>query len=265
MTSSDLFDLSGRIAVVTGAGSGIGRATATLLASAGAAVLCADIDEEPVKETAKIVESGGGTALARRVDVAERAEVTEMIEAASREWGRIDIACNIAGIMHQSMVVDTEEVDLDRVMAVNLKGVFFGCQEAARRMIEQRSGSIVNMVSSAIDAPAPGIVCYAMAKAAVTQLTKTLAVETGKFGVRVNAVAPGFVITGMTSRHFRLDDGSMDADRREAVVSAMAKMAPLRRVGEPDDIAGAVLYLVSDAAGFVTGQTIRVNGGVSMP
>jgi len=263
--TSNPFDLTGRVAVVTGAGSGIGRASALALANCGASVVCADIEEAATKETAEIIREEKGKAEWVKIDVAQLDQLSELVRLPQEKFGRLDIMCNIAGIMHQSLVVDTLEEDLDRVLAVNLKGVFFGCQEAAKVMMANRSGCIVNMVSSAIDAPAPGIVCYAIAKAGVAQLTRTLAVEMGKYGVRVNAVAPGFVITGMTSRHFRLDDGSMDLERREAVVSAMGKMAPLRRVGEPEDVASAVVYLASDAASFVTGQIIRVNGGVSMP
>jgi 3-oxoacyl-[acyl-carrier protein] reductase len=172
---------------------------------------------------------------------------------------------NIAGIIHQSLVVDTTEADFDRVLATNLKGVLFGCQSAARVMIEQGRGSIVNMASAAIDTPAPNLLCYAVAKAGVAQLTKTLAAEVGQLGVRVNAIAPGFVITGMTSRHFVRPDGSVDEEARAAVISAMTERAPLGREGRPDDIAHAVLYLASDASSYMTGQVLRPNGGVSMP
>jgi 3-oxoacyl-[acyl-carrier protein] reductase len=267
---SDAFRLDGRVAVVTGAGSGIGRATALELSAAGARVVCADVSQPGLSAT---LEAMAGEGLAMCVDVSDRGQVAGLVEETVASFGRIDVMCNVAGIMHDSSVVDTEEADLDRVLAVNLKGVFFGCQEAARRMASQEPlvaggfpsrGSIVNMVSSAIDTPAPGIVCYAMSKAAVAQLTRTLAVEMGRHGVRVNAVAPGFVVTKMTSRHFQLGDGSVDDESMRKVVETMAKMAPLRRVGEPEDIARTVLYLASDASSFVTGQVIRVNGGVSM-
>jgi 3-oxoacyl-[acyl-carrier protein] reductase len=172
---------------------------------------------------------------------------------------------NIAGIIHNSLVVDTREEDLDRILATNLKGVFFGCQSAARVMTEQGSCSIINMSSGAIDMPAATIVCYAMAKAAVAQLTKTLATEVGATGVRVNAVAPGLILTGMTSRHFTRPDGSIDEELKAAFVDPMAERATLGRVGEPDDIAYAVLYLACDASSFMTGQILRPNGGVAMP
>ncbi len=261
---NDLFSVSNQVAIVTGAGSGIGRASALALSQSGASVVCGDIDTKNAEITKSLIVDGGGRALSVSVDVSKREQVGALIDMAIEEFGTLDIMCNIAGIMHQSTVLETQDSDLDRVLDVNLKGVFYGCQIAASEMSKRRSGSIINMVSSAIDAPAPGIVCYAMAKAAVAQLTKTLAIEMGKYNVRVNAVAPGFVVTAMTSRHFQLDDGSVDPERREAVVTSMGKMAPLRRVGEPEDIAGAVVYLASNAASFVTGQIIRVNGGVSM-
>jgi 3-oxoacyl-[acyl-carrier protein] reductase len=258
------FDLSGRVAVVTGAASGIGRASATMLAANGAAVVCADIAEPGVAATAAAISESGGTASARTVNVGNSAEVEALVAAAVDQYGRLDIMCNIAGIMHNSTVVDTVEADLDRVLAINLKGVFFGCQAAARVMVEQGSGSIVNMASTAIDTPAPTIVCYAMAKAGVAQLTKTLAIEVAAKGVRVNAVAPGLVLTGMTSRHFVNPDGTVDEEKRAAVVKGFARLSPMGIVGEPEDIGYTVLYLASDASRFVTGQVLRANGGASM-
>ena len=256
----DAFRLQGRVAVVTGAGSGIGRATAGALAGAGALVVCADIDMAAAEATARTVD---GRAV--RTDVSSRADVEQLVAGAVDDLGRLDLMCNVAGIIHQSMVVDTDEADLDRVMAVNLKGVFFGCQAAARVMVGQGHGSIVNMASGAIDAPAPGLVCYAMAKAAVAQMTKTLAVEVARDGVRVNAIAPGFIVTNMTARHYTNPDGTVDEERKEAALAPMRRRTPLGVLGEPDDIALAVLYLASDASKYVTGQVLRANGGVSMP
>jgi 3-oxoacyl-[acyl-carrier protein] reductase len=261
----DAFDLSGRVAVVTGAASGIGEASARMLAAAGAVLVCADLDAGGAERVAAEIRADGGAATGIGCDVSIRAEVDDLVEHAAADHGRVDVMANIAGIIHESLVVDTKEDDLDRVLGVNLKGVFFGCQAAARVMIGQGSGSIINMASGAIDAVAPNIVCYAMAKAAVAQLTKTLAVEVGPLGVRVNAIAPGFIITGMTSRHWRQPDGTLDLERKEQVTTPMIERSTLGRVGEPDDIAYAVLYLASDAADFMTGQILRPNGGVAMP
>lgn len=259
------FDLSGRVAVITGAGSGIGAATARMLAAVGATVVCADIDGARAKGVAEDIIDQGGTATSVVCDVSDRRQVEELVGGAVADHGRLDVMGNIAGIIHESLVVDTTEEDLDRVLATNLKGVFFGCQSAARVMVEQGSGSIINMSSGAIDVPRETIVCYAMAKAAVAQLTKTLAVEVGPAGVRVNAIAPGFVLTGMTSRHFVRADGTVDDQLKEAVLAPMRERAALGRAGEPDDIAYALLYLASDASSFVTGQVLRPNGGVAMP
>jgi 3-oxoacyl-[acyl-carrier protein] reductase len=256
----DAFRLGGRVAVITGAGSGIGRATAQMLAGAGATVICADVDAAGAQATAAEVD---GRSV--RVDVSSKIEVDRLVGDTVDEHGRLDVLCNVAGIIHESSVADTAEADLDRVIAVNLKGVFFGCQAAAPIMIGQGSGSIVNMASGAIDIPAPNLVTYAMTKAAVAQLTRTLAVEVAPEGVRVNAIAPGFIVTKMTARHYTQDDGTVDRSKEEAVHAIMRKRTPLGILGEPDDIAYAVLYLASDASRYVTGQILRPNGGVSMP
>ncbi len=165
---------------------------------------------------------------------------------------------NIAGIMYSSPVLETEDAELDRVWNTNFKGVLHGCQEAARAMIATATpGTLVNMASGAIDTGAPGLLCYGAAKAAVVQLTRTLATEVGRHGIRVNAVAPGWVRTAMTERH--TDRAQQQAE------GPMIRMSPLGRVGEPEDIAHTVLHLTSDASSFMTGQILRPNGGVAMP
>ena len=259
------FRADGKVAVVTGAGSGIARASALALAGAGATVVCADIHEDTARATAEEIVAGGGSAEGVALDVSKRVEVDALARRVAEERGGIHVWCNIAGIMLGGPFLDESEEDLDAIMAVNLKGVFFGCQAAGRVMVEQpEGGSIINCSSAAADTPSPNIVSYAVCKAAVNQMTKSLAVEVGKRHVRVNAVAPGFVITGMTTGHFNLPDGSPDETMENALVSAMRKGAPLRTVGEPEDIAAAVLYLASDASRFMTGQVVRPNGGVAM-
>ncbi|HUI03910.1 MAG TPA: SDR family NAD(P)-dependent oxidoreductase [Acidimicrobiales bacterium] len=259
------FDLSGRVALVTGAASGIGRASAAALGAAGAAVLCADLDGDGASATAAQLEAAGGRALARQVDVTAPGALDAVVEEATAALGGLDVMANVAGIIAQAPVVDLDDDTLDRVLAVNLLGVFRGCRAAARVMVARGSGSIVNMASAAVDAPSSGLAAYGMAKAAVVQLTRVLATEVGPRGVRVNAVAPGFVETAMTSRHFTAADGTVDEVHRKGVLDAVARTTPLRTVGRPEDVAHAVLYLASDAARFVTGQIIRPNGGVAMP
>ncbi|MEU5212978.1 SDR family NAD(P)-dependent oxidoreductase [Streptomyces sp. NPDC020742] len=252
------YDLSGRTAVVTGAASGIGRATAVLLAEAGATVHCADLDGPGAAATAAAITASGGAAHPHHLDVTRRSEVAAVVDAAREDTGRLDVMANIAGIMHSSPVLETEDADLDRVWATNFKGVLHGCQEAARAMIATGTrGSIVTMASGAIDTGAPGLLCYSAAKAAVVQLTRTLATEAGPHGIRVNAVAPGWIRTAMTARH--------SAEAQQQAERPMSRMSPLGRVGEPEEIAHAVLHLASDASSFTTGQILRPNGGVAMP
>ncbi|TDU02950.1 3-oxoacyl-[acyl-carrier protein] reductase [Streptomyces sp. 846.5] len=260
--NSDPFGLADRVAVVTGAGSGIGRATAQVLAAAGAFVVCSDVNGAAAEATAEgIGKSAAGAAL----DVTDRAAVFALIENTAAEHGRLDILCNIAGIIRTGRVVDVPEADLDAVLAVNFKGTFHACQAAARVMCANGGGSIVNTASGAIDTAQPEIMSYSVSKAAVVQLTRNLAAEVGRYGVRVNAVAPGLVRTAMTGRHYLRPDGSVDEAARAAAEKPLRRLSPLGMIGEPEDIAYAVRYLVSDAARFVTGQILRPNGGVAMP
>jgi 3-oxoacyl-[acyl-carrier protein] reductase len=259
-----VFDLSGRSAIVTGAASGIGRATSVVLARAGASVVCADIDEDGAYATSREISASGGAARPARVDVSKAGQLEMLVDSVVSAVGTLDIMCNVAGIMHNGSVTETSEDDLDRVLAVNFKGVLFGCQAAVRVMTKQRSGSIVNMSSAIVDIPAPNTLCYAVSKAAIVTLTTTLAMEVGDCGVRVNAVAPGFISTAITERHFLRPDGSVDEAARDATFARMAAQAPLGRIGEPADVAYTVLYLASDAASFMTGQILRPNGGFAM-
>ncbi|MET8248976.1 SDR family NAD(P)-dependent oxidoreductase [Streptomyces sp. NPDC005202] len=248
------YDLTGRTAFVTGAAGGIGRASAVLLAEAGATVHCADLDTQGLHETAALIKDHGGTAVIHILDVTDRAQLRQAVESCAR----LDVMAAIAGIMHCSPVLETRDEDLDRVLNVNFKGVLYACQEAARRMLADNTrGSIVTMASGAVDTGGPGLLCYGAPKAAVVQLTKTLATETGRRGIRVNAVAPGWIRTPMTDRH--------DAEAQAHTQALMARMPPLGRVGEPGDVAHAVLHLASDASSFTTGQILRPNGGVAMP
>lgn len=262
---TSLTDLSGRCAIVTGAGSGIGRGVAQVFAAAGATVVCADISGATAEETAALIRDAGGAAKAATVDVSRRREVADLVASAVAEYGRLDVICNNAGIIIDVPVLDLDEADFDRVLAVNLKGVLFGCQEAGRAMAAAGGGSIINMASGVIDAAAPGLVAYGVSKAGIVQITRTLALELGPAGVRVNAIAPGMVETNITRRHYTRPDGAVDEARRAAVLAPVRERTPLGLIGRPEDIGWAALYLASDAARFVTGQILRPNGGISMP
>ncbi len=258
----DSFALGDRVALVTGAGSGIGQATALALGAAGAAVYCADLLEETAVATAAAIAAAGGNAVGLQTDVSVAAEVQAAVDAALDGHGRLDVLCNVAGIMVDGAVLDTTEADLDRIRAVNLKGTLYGCQAAGRHMVARGSGAIVNTASTAILAPSPGVGAYAMTKAAIVQLTRIMAVEVGRSGVRVNAVAPGFVPTKNTARYYSDPDGTENAELRELVVGRMAKLAPLGRVGTPAEIAACIVFLASDASSYVTGQVLSPNGGM---
>ena len=264
-TIAENFDLTGRVAVVTGAGRGIGRAAATRLAEAGAMVVCADLKTDTAEKTAAAITESGGLATAREVDVSQRGDVDALVANTVTAHGRLDVMVNNAGIITDGQLLETSEADFQRVHAVNFMGVVFGCQAAGRAMVAQGSGSIINLASGAIDIPTPSLVCYSTAKAAVAQLSRTLAMELAPHRVRVNAIAPGWIDTPMNERHARRSDGTLDESQHAAYREQRAKLSPMNMAGEPDDIAFAALYLAAPAAKFVTGIVMRPNGGSTMP
>lgn len=263
MEPAGLFGLHEQVAVVTGAASGIGAAAAQLLAAAGASVVLGDIDGEGAERTAEKIVVDGGKAVAQRTDTTTRSDVDALVARAVSEYDGLDIMANVAGVGHAQPVRDISEEDFDRLMAVNLKGVLFGCQAALEVMIPRKAGAIVNVASAVIDTPYPGQGLYGMTKAGVTFLSQVLAAEAGPHGIRVNVLAPGATPTNFAS--FRYADGKIDPEKETAVQDAVRQITPLGFLGTAADQAAMILYLASPASRWVTGNIFRVNGGQSRP
>jgi 3-oxoacyl-[acyl-carrier protein] reductase len=259
------FSLAGRVAVVTGAASGIGRETARVLAQAGARLVLVDVNEAGLGETASLVEAVGSPATTRRLDVSDREAVEALADEVALILGGLDVWVNAAGILWTGSISEIPEAQLDRLIAINMKGTYWGCAAAGRVMGAQGRGAIVNISSAGAESGALGNSAYGMTKAAVQAATRSAATEFGALGVRVNVVAPGWTVTPMTSFRFRNEAGEIDPATREAALQRFAKISPLGLIGQPRDIALAVLYLASDASRFVTGQVLRPNGGSNMP
>ena len=267
MSAANLFDayrMDDRVVVVTGAASGIGAQTCAVLGAAGATVVCADVAAEGMQATVAAVEEAGGTAIAVPTDVTKRAEVAAVVDRATTDFGRLDGMCNIAGAMFPGLIEDVDDDVIDRGIDLNLKGVLYGTQYAIRAMKGTGRGSIVNVSSAAIDAPYAGIGVYAFTKAAVAMLTMTAALEAGEHGVRINAIAPGLVITPFTTWRLHKPDGTLDQQAYDDFIDFSKRESPLHVVGEPLDQALLIHYLLSDAAKYATGNIFRVNGGQAM-
>jgi 3-oxoacyl-[acyl-carrier protein] reductase len=260
---SGYFRLDGQVAAVTGGASGIGDATAQVLASAGAAVVIGDIDEEGAQRTAKQIEADGGRAVALRTDTSRRADVDALVDRAVSQYGQLDVMCNVAGIGYAKPVTDITDDDFDRLVNINLKGVLLGCQAALRVMTPRHSGCIVNVSSTAIDCPYPNQALYGMTKAGVAYLSQVLGVEAAANGIRVNAIAPGSTPTNFG--RFRYADGKVDAEAEAQMMTNMEALTPLGFLGEAMDQALLILYLASPAARWATGNIWRVNGGQARP
>jgi 3-oxoacyl-[acyl-carrier protein] reductase len=248
-------DLSGRVAVVTGAGRGIGAATARKLAADGARVAVVDLNEDLCRETVGAITAAGGEAMAVGCDVSNAEQVERAFERIANEWGRMDILVNNAGVTRDNLLFKMSEGDWDTVMNIHLKGSFLCSRAAQKHMVQNKYGKIVNL-SSTSALGNRGQANYSAAKAGLQGFTKTLAQELGPFNINVNAVAPGFVDTEMT----RATAQRIGLDPEEYKKQRAANI-PLRRVGQPEDIANVIAFLVSDAAGFVSGQVLYVNGG----
>jgi 3-oxoacyl-[acyl-carrier protein] reductase len=249
--------LDGRVAVVTGAGRGIGAAEAVRLAQDGANVAVLDLTEEACRETVEAVEATGVEALAVACDVSNGEQVEEAFGRVAERFGRVDILVNNAGIIRDNQLFKMSENDWDAVIDVHMKGSFLCTRAAQKYMVEQQYGKVV-MTSSIVALGNKGQVNYSAAKAGLQAMARTLALELGRFNVNVNAVAPGWIETEMTREAAERVGMTME-DMKEQ----FAKNIPLKRFGRPDDIANVVAFLVSDDASYISGETIYVAGGPS--
>jgi NAD(P)-dependent dehydrogenase (short-subunit alcohol dehydrogenase family) len=249
-----MMELEGRRAIITGAGSGIGRATALRLAGEGALVAVVEIKPELADETVALVERAGGRALAVQTDVTKRVEVEAMVERVRGAWAGVDVLMNNAGGSLHSPFLELEEDEWDRVLDLNLKAAYLCARPVARIMVDQGAGCIINVTSN-YGVTGSGIRAhYSAAKAGIIGLTKAMALDLGPLGVRVNAVGPGPTNTARVRGR-----------STEEAWAARAATIPLQRMGEPEDIADAVAFLASDRARYITGQVLHVNGGHVMP
>jgi NAD(P)-dependent dehydrogenase (short-subunit alcohol dehydrogenase family) len=246
-----------KVVVVTGAGSGIGKATALAFGREGAKVVAADIATASAQATAEQIKAAGGQAEPLQVDVSVAADVERMVTTTVERLGRLDVLVNNAGVFFQLPVVQVPEEQWDWLMSINLRGVYLGCKHAVPQMIRQGKGVIVNTASIAGLRGFAGYGTYGAAKGGVVQLTKALAVEVARAGVRVNCVCPGIIETAM------LDQGvaQLGLDRT-AFVQLAGAAHPMGRIGRPEEVAAAILFLASDDASFITGVALSVDGGL---
>ncbi|HEY1796081.1 MAG TPA: glucose 1-dehydrogenase [Stellaceae bacterium] len=244
--------VAGKVALVVGAGGGIGGAGAEGLAREGAAVFCTDHDGAAAEATAARIRAAGGQAAASALDIRDRAAVDAAISAVVYEFGRLDILLESAGIAHRLDFLEVDGETWDRVIAVNLTGMFHVGQAAARQMVSQGGGgSIINVTSQLAEVARPKRAAYVASKGGTRSLTHAMAVDLARHNIRVNAIAPGPTLTGLTRANYTNPEA-----RRETEA-----MIPLARLGQPDDLVGAVLFLASDDSLWVTGSTVTVDGG----
>jgi NAD(P)-dependent dehydrogenase (short-subunit alcohol dehydrogenase family) len=245
--------LKNRVAIITGAGQGIGRALALGLAGEGAEVVVADVNHEKAASVKREIEASGGTALATNTDVSNQDSVQGMVDESLREFGKVDILINNAGIFPVSSVEEMNEEDWDRVIGTNLVGAFLCSRAVAGKFLQQRSGRIISMTSGRAFQGAKNAAHYASSKAGIIGFSKSLALELAPRQITVNVICPGITDTAQPRGH-----------QSEEQIYAQAQKIPLGRIGQPEDLVGTAVFLASDGAAFITGQTVIVNGGSIM-
>lgn len=246
-----LFSLDNKVAVITGGNRGLGRSMALALADAGADIVIVGRNEEKNNEVVEEIREKGRKAVSFPTDLRDISAINNMVEEVIQEFGRLDVLVNNAGVSHTQFALDISESDWDKVMDLNVKSLFFCCQAAGRVMKRQGNGKIINLASVAGAVGDLGIATYTASKAAVINLTRSLALEWVRYGIQVNAIGPAYIETDMNS----------EALSNPKVLNKIVKKTPMKRLGEPDELAGAVILLASDASSYITGQTIFVDGG----
>jgi NAD(P)-dependent dehydrogenase (short-subunit alcohol dehydrogenase family) len=250
--------LNAKVCVITGAGSGIGQASARLFASEGARVVVADIDLQAAQATVEDIVRAGGESVAEQVDVTDEAQTVALASRVAQRFGRIDVLFNNAGIAGVGDLLETEPDLFDRVMTVNVRGVYLMSRAVVPQMIEQRSGSIINMSSCIAEIGLARRVSYAASKGAVLSMTKSMQVDLAQHGIRVNALLPGTILTPFVERYLK----ESYTDREEGMAS-IRKRQLSNDLGRPEDVAGAALYLASDESKFVMASGLVIDGGVT--
>ena len=243
-------DLTGRVAVVTGAGLGLGREISKRLAQNGAKVIANDVMEDNVKETVDQIKTEGNEAEYVIADISSWDDADNLVEKAVKTFGKVEILVNNAGITRDMLMRDMKESDWDKVLDINLKGTFNCCKFATPHMVAQKYGKIVNL-SSRAHLGNPGQANYSSSKAGIIGLTKSMAMEFGRYNINVNAVAPGMINT----------EGVRGLAKYDAVVERALKITPLKRIGEPEDVANLIHFLVSDYSSYISGEIIHITGG----
>jgi 3-oxoacyl-[acyl-carrier protein] reductase len=252
VTSRISTNLTNQTALVTGAARGLGRCIAQSLAAAGAKVACIDVNEECLAETVAAIRAAGATAEPLACDVTQSDRVGEVLDQVVEMWGGLNILVNNAGVTRDNVLVRMKDEQWDLVLNINLRGTFLFTRAAARPMMKARQGRIINVASVSGLMGNPGQANYSASKAGVIGLTRTVACELASRNITVNAVAPGFINTEMTAK------------LGEEIIQQVRKQIPLGRLGEPQDVADAVLFLASDAASFITGHILTIDGGLTV-